>query len=118
MCPCRHKHWITSSFALSMYAALLSALDYSHLPLGQNRKKGYEQKNHVRKIKSLQNGDLCVFCVVMKPVIHVTGCCKQEGGISLETRPSSSSLSESEMTTGALESAVLYCWPTPLGPGH
>lgn len=48
------------------------------------------------------------------------GWCDLEGGISRETRPSSSSLSESEMTSGGLGTqtpAALPCCTKPLGPG-
>lgn len=48
------------------------------------------------------------------------GWCNLEGGIRRETRPSSSSLSESEMTSGGLGThtpAALPCWTKPLGPG-
>lgn len=54
------------------------------------------------------------------PFVHEAGCSKHEGGINLETRPSSSSLSESEMTCeglGTLAHADLHCWTKPLGPG-
>lgn len=61
-----------------------------------------------------------MFCVVLTPSVQEAGCCKQEAGISLETRPSSSSLSESEMTSGGFGTvapAGLHCWTKPLGPG-
>lgn len=53
------------------------------------------------------------------PFVPEAGCCNLEGGISLETRPSSSSLSESEITSGGLGTqtpADLSCWAKPLGP--
>jgi len=62
-----------------------------------------------------------VFRVVLTPSEQEAGCCKQEAGISLETRPSSSSLSESEMTSGGfgtVAQAGLHCWTKPLGPGE
>lgn len=63
---------------------------------------------------------LGVLCTVQIPFVPGDGWCNLEGGISRETRPSSSSLSESEMTSGGLETwtpAALLCWTKPLGPG-
>lgn len=42
------------------------------------------------------------FSIVLIPCVPGDGWCNLEGGISRETRPSSSSLSESEMTSGGL----------------
>lgn len=63
---------------------------------------------------------LGVLCAVLIPFVPGDGWCNLEGGISRETRPSSSSLSESEMTSGGLGTrtpAALPCWTKPLGPG-
>lgn len=63
---------------------------------------------------------LGVLCAVWIPLVPGDGWCNLEGGISRETRPSSSSLSESEMASGGLGTrtpAALPCWTKPLGPG-
>lgn len=63
---------------------------------------------------------LGVFCAELIPFVPGDGWCNLEGGVSRETRPSSSSLSESEMTSGGLGTqtpAALPCWTKPLGPG-
>lgn len=63
---------------------------------------------------------LFVLHAVAIPFVPGDGWCNLEGGISRETRPSSSSLSESEMTSGGLGTqtpAALPCWTKPLGPG-
>lgn len=65
-------------------------------------------------------GSVAVFCTVLIPCVPGDGWCNLEDGISRETRPSSSSLSESEMTSGGLGTrtpAALPCWTKPLGPG-